>query len=111
MMGLGGRMSSIVAFLRTGYPKGLPATGFVPVLALLRRRLSDDEILTITTKLIVPGRRSIDTADVGVEITRITDEMPAPDDVERVRHRLTAIGRPDDSADNPPIAGTTDQFD
>jgi Protein of unknown function (DUF3349) len=109
-VGLGDRMSSIVAFLRTGYPKGLLATGYVPILALLRRRVSDDEILTITTKLIVPGRRSIDTADAGVEITRITDEMPSPDDVERVRRRLTAIGRPGDSADNPPMAGTTDQF-
>ena len=109
-MGLGDRMSSIVAFRRTGYPKGLPATGYVPILALLRRRVSDDEILTITTKLIVPGRRSIDTADAGVEVTRITDEMPSPDDVERVRRRLTAIGRPGDSADNPPMAGTTDQF-
>jgi hypothetical protein len=111
MMGLRDRMSSIVAFLRTGYPKGLPAMGYVPILALLRRRVSDDEIQTITTKLIVPSRRSIDTADVGVEITRITDEMPSPDDVERVRHRLTAIGRPGDSADNPPMAGTMDQFD
>ena len=110
-MGLGDRMSSIVAFRRTGYPKGLPATGYVPILALLRRRVSDDEILTITTKLIVPGRRSIDTADAGVEVTRITDEMPSQDDVERVRHRLNAIGRPGDSADNPPMAGTTDQFD
>ena len=110
-MGLGDRVSSIVAFLRMGYPKGLPAKGYVPLLALLRRRVSDDEILTITTKLIVPSRRSIETADVGVEITRITDEMPSPDDVERVRHRLTAIGRPADSADNPPMAGTTDQFD
>jgi hypothetical protein len=60
----------------------------------------------------VPGRRSIDTADAGVEITRITDEMPSPpDDIERVRHRLTAIGRPGDSADNAPMAGTTHQFD
>jgi hypothetical protein len=100
MMGLRDRMSSIVAFLRTGYPKGLPAMGYVPILALLRRRVSDDEIQTITTKLIVPSRRSIDTADVGVEITQITDEMPSPDDVERVRH-----GSP--RSDGPAIARIT----
>jgi hypothetical protein len=38
-------------------------------------------------------RRSwISTADVGVEITRITNEMPSPDDVERIQRRLQAIG-------------------
>jgi hypothetical protein len=32
------------------------------------------------------------TADVGVEVTRITNEMPSPDDIERVQRRLDAIG-------------------
>ena len=37
-------------------------------------------------------RWRISTADVGVEITRITNEMPSPDDLERIQRRLTAIG-------------------
>jgi hypothetical protein len=34
----------------------------------------------------------INTTDVGVAISRITDEMPSPDDIERVKRRLDAIG-------------------
>lgn len=91
-MRLFGRVSSIVAFLRAGYPSGAPPFGYVPLLALLPRRISDDEVVAITTKLIGRKRRSVDSADVGVEITRVTDEMPSLDDIERVQHRLDAMG-------------------
>jgi len=92
-MSLGDRASSIVAFLRAGYPAGMPALGYVPLLALLPRRVSDDEIRLIISKLM-PGRRPVDNVDVGVEITRVTREMPSPDDIERVQRRLAATGSP-----------------
>ena len=90
-MGTGARVSGIIAFLRAGYPSGAPAIGYVPLLALLPRRVSDDEIMTITSKLLAPKRRLIDNADVGVEITRVTDEMPSVDDIDRVQRRLAAL--------------------
>jgi len=89
-MGLADGLSRIVAFLRAGYPTGMPATGYVPLLALLPRRVSDDEITVITRELTVRKHWPTDTADVGVEITRITDGMPSLEDIERVQHRLAA---------------------
>ncbi|WP_414686301.1 DUF3349 domain-containing protein [Mycobacterium sp.] len=71
----------------------MPVRGYAPLLALLPRRVSDDEITTITSALRLPRRRPIApadlNADVGVAITRITDEMPSTDDIERVKARLT----------------------
>ncbi|MGO9158034.1 DUF3349 domain-containing protein [Mycobacterium sp.] len=95
-MRLTGGLSAIVTFLRAGYPAGTPATGYVPLLALLRRRVTDNEIIAITRKLIARQRRPIDTADIGVEITRVTNEMPSVEDIARVQHRLAAIGRSSD---------------
>ncbi|MGE2814443.1 DUF3349 domain-containing protein [Mycobacterium heidelbergense] len=93
-MSMGRRVASIVAFLRAGYPSGVPALGYVPLLALLPRRASDDEIRSVISKL-APGRRPLDgvdtRVDVGVEIIRVTNEMPLPDDIERVQRGLTAI--------------------
>jgi Protein of unknown function (DUF3349) len=99
-MGLGDRVASVVAFLRAGYPTGMPVVGYAPLLALLPRRVSDDETRLIISKL-VPGRRPVDNVDVGVEITRVTHEMPLPDDIERVQRRLTAIGWPGGHPDKP----------
>ncbi|MGA9360788.1 MAG: DUF3349 domain-containing protein [Mycobacterium sp.] len=93
-MYLADRVARFVAFLRAGYPSGMPSTGYVPLAALLRRRLSEDEITAITSELILRLRCPISTADVGVHITRITDDMPSPDDVERIERRLEAIGYP-----------------
>jgi hypothetical protein len=85
-------VSSIVAFLRAGYPTGMPTTGYVPLAALSRRRPSDDEITAITSELIKQALRPISRTDVGVAITRVTNEMPSHDDVARVQRRLDAIG-------------------
>lgn len=90
-MGLGAKVSSIIAFLRAGYPSGAPAIGYAPLLALMPRRVSEDEVTTIARKLVAPKRHSIDSVDVGVEITRITGEMPAANDIERVRRQLGAM--------------------
>ncbi len=94
-MGLDGRVSRIVAFFRAGYPDWAPKTGYIPLLALLPRRVSDDEIASIAARLLLRQRRPIENADIGVEITRITSEMPSLNDVERVHQRLAAAGSPD----------------
>jgi hypothetical protein len=67
----------------------------VPLLALLRRRVTDEEMTMMVRQLAAHRRRPIDTTDIGVEITHITDELPAPDDIRRAQHRLGATRRPD----------------
>jgi hypothetical protein len=91
-------LSSIVAWLRAGYPEGIPSTDYFPVLALLCRRLSSDEAKAVAQAL--SNRDGFDDVDIGVMITRITDELPDPEDIERVRSRLAAKGWPlDDRRD------------
>jgi len=91
-MYLADRVARVVAFMRAGYPTGMPATGYAPLAALLRRRICDDEITAITSELLMRRHRPISIADIGVEITQITNEMPSPDDIERVQRRLDAVG-------------------
>ena len=93
-MGLGDLVARMVAFIRAGYPQGVPETDYVPLLALLRRRLSDDEVAAAATQLAARGEMNIDTADIGAAIIRITDELPSLADLERVQRRLEAIGWP-----------------
>lgn len=89
-MGMGQRVSAVVAFLRAGYPKGAPPFGYVPLLALLPRRVTDDEITTIARKLFAAKRRPVDNVDIGVEVTRVTDEVPSADDIKRIQRHLGA---------------------
>ena len=89
-------LTSVVAWLRAGYPEGIPPTDYFPVLALLSRRLSRDEVKAVARGLM--QRDGFDEIDIGVLITQMTDHLPSPDDIERVRERLAAKGWPLDDA-------------
>ena len=93
-MALSAVLMRVVGFLCAGYPEGVPAHDYVP-LALLRRRLSDEEVIAVATELTSGGKIvPLGGADVGVAITKLTDEVPSPEDTERVKRRLTAVGWP-----------------
>ena len=89
-------LTRIVAWITAGYPDGVPGPDRVPLLALLSRRLTDEEVRAVAQDLIQTGE--FDHVDIGVLITQITDTLPTPDDVERVRSRLAAQGWPLDDA-------------
>lgn len=95
---MSGFLNSIVSWLRAGYPEGVPPTDYFPLLALLSRRLTDDEIKAVAKELMHRGE--FDSVDIGVLITQIKDELPSEEDIERVRARLAAKGWPlDDERD------------
>ena len=89
-------LNSVVAWLRAGYPEGIPPTDYFPVLALLSRRLGNDDVKMVAHELMQRG--DFDDVDIAVLITQITDDLPSPDDIERVRERLAATGWPLDDA-------------
>jgi hypothetical protein len=85
-------LAKIVAWLNDGYPEGVPGPDRVPLLALLTRRLTNDEVKSVAQDLMDCG--DFDHVDIGVLITQITDGLPSEDDIERVRARLAAKGWP-----------------
>jgi hypothetical protein len=92
-------LAKIVAWITAGYPEGVPGPDRVPLLALLKPRLTDDEVKSVAKEL--DSRGEFDEVDIGVLITQLTDELPDPADVERVRNRLAAKGWPlDDPRDS-----------
>ena len=82
-------LDSVVGWLREGYPQGVPEQDYVPLFALLRRRLTDDEVATVVEHLVAsrldPGQldrhRGLDHQDHRRACRTRTD-------VERVRQHL-----------------------
>ncbi len=96
-------LARIAAWLTAGYPEGVPGPDRVPLLALLTRRLSNDEVTTVAQDLM--DRGEFDRVDIAVLITGITDGLPRDEDVERVRARLAARGWPLDDPRDPDPEG------
>jgi hypothetical protein len=82
----------VLNFLRAGYPATVAGRGFIPLLALCRRRLSDDEVSTVAGELMSTGNLPIDGADVHVAITKLVDDLPSLEDARRVNERLVRSG-------------------
>ena len=94
-------LARIAAWLTAGYPEGVPGPDRVPLLALLSRRLSGDEVRAVAQDLM--NRGDFDKVDIGVLITEVTDQLPREEDVERVRARLAVQGWPlDDPREHDP---------
>lgn len=92
-------LTSVVSWLRAGYPEGIPPTDSFALLALLANRLSNDEVKLVANELMLRG--DFDKIDIGVLISKLTDELPSEEDIERVRTRLAAKGWPlDDPHDD-----------
>lgn len=83
-------LDSIVGWLREGYPQGVPPQDYVPLLALLRRRLTDEEVEAVVQELVASGEVPVDSVDIGTSITKVTDALPSEDDINRVREHLPA---------------------
>lgn len=87
-------LTSVVGWLRAGYPDGIPDGDFIPLVAVLARRLSTDEVRDVTAALTRVGGQPIDNVDIGTVITKVTSELPREEDVTRVRSRLALGGWP-----------------
>lgn len=86
-------VARVLDWLREGYPEGVPPTDYFPLIALLRRQLTDDEVRQVAASLR-NGDGQISDTDIGALITKVTNELPHPEDVSRVSTRLVAGGWP-----------------
>jgi hypothetical protein len=95
-------LQSILARVRKGYPEGVPPQDYIPLLALLKRRLSEEEIHDLAVELIAtsPDR---DEAQRQIQhaIEAVTSSPASDADVERVLERLRAVGYDFDAVPTP----------
>ena len=91
-----GLVAQIVGWLREGYPAEMPSQDYIPLVALLRRRLTDAEVAKVSRELVETRTLPADRADVSTAIAKVTSELPSDQDIARVRTYLTDRGWPVD---------------
>jgi hypothetical protein len=86
-------LSSIISWLRAGYPEGVPSVDYMPLFALLGSQLTDNEVHEIGEELAKES--DPESADaIRDAIKSITHHQANDADVARVRSRLAAGGWP-----------------
>ncbi len=95
----GSYLGRIVAWLREGYPTGVPEHDYVPLFALLERRLTRGEVKKVAKALRRASIAPASPDDIAAAIADLTHSEATPDDLRRVRDRLAAKGWPVDFPD------------
>lgn len=86
-------VTNIIAWVRAGYPEGVPDVDYVPLFALLGSQLTNDEVLLIADELATSADpKSAET--IKEAIGTITHTTPSDADVARVRSHLAGGGWP-----------------
>jgi hypothetical protein len=85
-------LSSIVSWLRAGYPEGVPDVDYIPLFALLGSELTNEEVEQIADEL-ASSANAQSAAAVRAAIKTVSGQASASD-VARVRARLAEGGWP-----------------
>jgi len=92
-MTISSRLRSILDFVRAGYPDGVPERDYFPIFALLRRRLTEEEVAALADELIASSTDPGAAAPlIRTAIEALTKESASDDDLFRVQNRLAAVG-------------------
>jgi hypothetical protein len=85
-------LQSITEFLRKGYPQGVPERDYVPLFALLRRRLTDEEVIALADDLAANSQDDATAHAIRAAIEQVISETPSEADVARVMEQLESAG-------------------
>lgn len=86
---------SVLDWLRAGYPEGIPLQDYLPILGVLQRRLTAEEISSIADGLVeqsIGSAQPISRADIEAVIKKTVLQPASDADVARVTARLSAGG-------------------
>lgn len=94
---------SVVKWLRAGYPQGIPPKDRIPLVALLARKLTAEQIAEVAVELAESRAELADPnaaaahiteAEIASHIADLTRTVPSEVDVIRVGRVLAAAGWP-----------------
>lgn len=87
-------ISKVVAWLTAGYPQGVPDQDMLPLLEVLRRRLTPEEVDDVAQRLADAHVVPVTADHIHEMVLAVVREQPSDEDVNRVATHLALGGWP-----------------
>ncbi|MGV1089302.1 MAG: DUF3349 domain-containing protein [Mycobacterium sp.] len=89
-------LQSVLDWLHKGYPDGVPAKDYYPLLALLSRSLSEDEVVQASRTVLMESRPDNPISDEQIRqaVHQVTAKEPNDNEINQVAARLALVGWP-----------------
>ncbi len=86
----------VIDWLSVGYPEDIPVQDRAAVMAILRHRLSDDQLEEVIRRLMASraarGEEYVSDQRINEYIRKVVDDVPTPQEIDRVARILGAHG-------------------
>lgn len=91
-----GVVDNVLGWLHQGYPDGVPPKDYFPLLALLKRALTEDEIIKAAQTILRSSDGDIPVTEDEIHraIQQATEKEPNPEEINQVASRLASVGWP-----------------
>ncbi|MGW0161918.1 DUF3349 domain-containing protein [Mycobacterium sp. NPDC003323] len=89
-------LDNVLNWLHRGYPEGVPPTDYFALLALLKRSLTEEEVVAAAKSVLRSGDgvSPVTEAEISGAIQLIIDKEPNPEELHQVASRLASVGWP-----------------
>lgn len=88
-------MDNVLAWLHKGYPEGVPPKDYFPLLALLKRSLTNEEVIKAAKSILKSTESDTVTEDqIRSAVQDVIEKEPVPEEINQVASRLASVGWP-----------------
>jgi hypothetical protein len=88
-------LDNVLAWLHEGYPEGVPPKDYFPLLALLKRSLTEEEVVQAAQSILKSSDADTVTEDeIRKAVQAVIEKEPNPEEIHQVAARLASVGWP-----------------
>ena len=91
-----GVLDNVLGWLRRGYPEGVPPKDYFPLLALLKRSLTEDEVVKAAQSVLKNNSDadSVTADEIRFAVHEVIEKEPNSEEILQVASRLASVGWP-----------------
>src|ERR1044072_3542919 len=88
-------LDNVLGWLHQGYPEGVPQTDYFPLPALLKRSLTEEEVIRAAQAILKETDSDTVTEEqIRTAVQAVIDKEPNPEEIHQVAARLASVGWP-----------------
>ena len=88
-------LDNVLRWLHDGYPEGVPPKDYFALLALLKRSLTEEEVVRAAQSILKGSDSDTVTEDeIRTAVQAVIEKEPNPEEIHQVASRLASVGWP-----------------
>jgi hypothetical protein len=88
-------LDNVLGWLHEGYPEGVPQKDYFPLLALLKRSLTEEEVVKAAQSILkASDSDSVTEDEIRDAVHAVIEKEPNPEEIHQVAARLASVGWP-----------------